>query len=172
MIDKSELIKYFLLEAEEHVNTLIEGTEELETKGYNKETIESLFRATHTLKGSASIVKFNKVATLSHRLEDLFEALLNEEINYENSLIYPIKQVINAIVGFVNKIHKTGEEKSELDEKVIKSIENILHKKQAFVEEYEPVAFKTFPVSNTVRVELEVIDHILTSLGETLVQKN
>ncbi|MGB9821884.1 response regulator [Thermodesulfovibrio sp.] len=172
MIDKSELIKYFLLEAEEHVNTLIEGTEELETKGYNKETIESLFRATHTLKGSASIVKFNKVATLSHRLEDLFEALLNEEINYENSLIYPIKQVINAIVGFVNEIHKTGEEKSELDEKVIKSIENILHKKQAFVEEYEPVAFKTFPVSNTVRVELEVIDHILTSLGETLVQKN
>ncbi|MGC8796502.1 response regulator [Thermodesulfovibrio sp.] len=172
MIDKSELIKYFLLEAEEHVNTLIEGTEELETKGYNKETIESLFRATHTLKGSASIVKFNKVATLSHRLEDLFEALLNEEINYENSLIYPIKQVINAIVGFVNEIHKTGEEKSELDEKVIKSIENILHKKQTFVEEYEPVAFKTFPVSNTVRVELEVIDHILTSLGETLVQKN
>ncbi len=172
MIDKSELIKYFLLEAEEHVNTLIEGTEELETKGYNKETIESLFRATHTLKGSASIVKFNKVATLSHRLEDLFEALLNEEINYENSLIYPIKQVINAIVGFVNEIHKTGEEKSELDEKVIKSIENILHKKQTFVEEYEPVAFKTFPVSNTVRVELEVIDHILTALGETLVQKN
>ncbi|WP_353683354.1 response regulator [Thermodesulfovibrio sp. 3907-1M] len=172
MIDKSELIKYFLLEAEEHVNTLIEGIEELETKGYNRETIESLFRATHTLKGSASIVKFNKIATLSHRLEDLFEALLNEEINYENSLIYHIKKAIDAIVGFINEIHETGEEKSELDEKFIKSIENILHKKQAFVEECEPAVFKTVPVSNTVRVGLEVIDHILTSLGETLVQKN
>ncbi|GAB5045981.1 hybrid sensor histidine kinase/response regulator [Thermodesulfovibrio sp. TK110] len=172
MIDKSELIKYFLLEAEEHVNTLIEGTEELETKGYNKETVESLFRATHTLKGSASIVKFNKIATISHRLEDLFEALLNEEINYENFLIYHIKKAIDAIVGFVNEVNETGEEKSELDEEVIKSIDNILRKKQIPAEEYEPAVFKALPIGNTVRVGVEVIDHILTSLGETLVQKN
>jgi len=172
MIGKSELIKYFLLEAEEHVNTLIEGTEELETKGYNKDTVESLFRATHTLKGSASLVKFNKIATLSHRLEDLFEALLNKEIEYDNSLIYHIKKVINSIIAFVNEVHKTGEEKSEIDEELIESIDDILYKKQIPSEEYEPAIVENIPLSNTVRVGIELIDNILGSLGETLVQKN
>jgi len=94
MINKSELIKYFLLEADECVNTLIEAIEELEKKGYDKEAIEALFRVTHTLKGSASIVKFDKIAELSHKLEDLFEALLNQELNFDNSLISHIKKLL------------------------------------------------------------------------------
>lgn len=172
-MDKSELIRYFLLEAEEHINTLIEGIEELETKGYDKETIESLFRTTHTLKGSASLFNFNKTATISHRLEDFFESILNEEINYNDSFLYWIKKAIDAILLLVNEVRETGEEKSEIDEEVIKSIDNIIHKKQILsIEQYKTSVFKTSPMINTVRVEIEAIDSIIASLGETLVHKN
>lgn len=172
-MDKSELIRYFLLEAEEHINTLIEGIEELETKGYDKETIESLFRTTHTLKGSASLFNFNKTATISHRLEDFFESILNEEINYNDSFLYWIKKAIDAILLLVNEVRETGKEKSEIDEEVIKSIDNIIHKKQILsIEQYKTSVFKTSPMINTVRVEIEAIDSIIASLGETLVHKN
>jgi len=172
MINKSELIKYFLLEADDCLNVLVEGTEELETKGYNKSTIEGLFRATHTLKGSASIVKFNKITTLSHKLEDLFEALLNEEINYDNSLIYHIRNVINLIVALVNEVHESGEEKSEIEKEVIELIDNILNKKEIPVVQQESIIFDALPVTDNVRVELKVIENIFASLSEVLVQKN
>ncbi|ACI20983.1 response regulator [Thermodesulfovibrio yellowstonii] len=172
MINKSELIKYFLLEADDCLNVLVEGTEELETKGYNKSTIESLFRATHTLKGSASIVKFNKITTLSHKLEDLFEALLNGEINYDNSLIYHIRNVINLIVALVNEVHEAGEEKSEIEKEVIELIDNILNKKEIPAVQQKSVIFDALPVTDNVRVELKVIENIFASLSEVLVQKN
>ncbi|MBC7189894.1 Hpt domain-containing protein, partial [Candidatus Aerophobetes bacterium] len=172
MINKSELIKYFLLEADDCLNILVEGTEELETKGYNKSTIESLFRATHTLKGSASIVKFNKITTLSHKLEDLFEALLNGEINYDNSLIYHIRNVINLIVALVNEVHEAGEEKSEIEKEVIELIDNILNKKEIPAVQQKSVIFDALPVTDNVRVELKVIENIFASLSEVLVQKN
>lgn len=171
-MDKSELIKYFLLEADECVNTLIEGIEELETKGYNKDTVESLFRTTHTLKGSASIVKFNKIATLSHKLEDLFEALLNGEINYDDSLVYHVKKIVNSIIALVNEVHETGEEKSDVEQELIEIIDNILNKKQVSVEQYEPAVFETLPITNTVKVDLRLIENIFASLSEVLVQKN
>ncbi|WP_028844847.1 response regulator [Thermodesulfovibrio thiophilus] len=172
MINKSELIKYFLLEADECVNTLIEAIEELEKNGYDKEAIEALFRVTHTLKGSASIVKFDKIAELSHKLEDLFEALLNQELNFDNSLISHIKKIINLIVTLVNEVHETGEEKSNIDQELIELIDDILSSKEMPVKQYEPTTFEVLPITNTVRVELGLIEHIFTSLGEVLVQKN
>lgn len=171
MINKSELIKYFLLEADDCLNILVEGTEELETKGYNKSTIESLFRATHTLKGSASIVKFNKITTLSHKLEDLFEALLNGEINYDNSLIYHIRNVINLIVALVNEVHEAGEEKSEIEKEVIELIDNILNKKEIPAVQQKSVIFDALPVTDNVRVELKVIENIFASLSGFLFRK-
>lgn len=172
MINKSELIKYFLLEADDCLNILIEGTEELETKGYNKDTVETLFRVTHTLKGSASIVKFNKIATLSHKLEDLFEALLNGEIDYDNSLIYHIRNIINLIVALVNEVHESGEEKIEIEKEVTELIDNILNKKHVPIVQQESIFYNVLPMTNTVRVELKLIENIFASLSEVLVNKN
>lgn len=172
MINRPALLSYFLLEADECVNSLIEGLENLETKGYSGETLESLFRTTHTLKGSASIVKFNKTTTLSHKLEDFFEALLNRELNYEKSFIPVIKKVVNAIVALVNEIHEFGEEKSDIDSELIELIDNILHEKHLVIKEFDVSPIEVIPVTNTVRVELRMIEDIVASLGELLVQRN
>lgn len=173
MINQDELIRYFLLEAEEYVNNLLEGIEELETKGYNKETIEELFRVTHTLKGSASIVKFNKISTLSHRLEDLFESILNKEIEYSQSLVDVIKKVVNMIIVFVNEVSKTNEEKSEIDQTVIKLIDDILDRKEIPAQAVTTQErFEVLPVTNTVRVELSLIEKIFSILGEVLLHRN
>ena len=173
MITQNELIKYFLSEAEDHINTLIEGIEDLETKGYTKETLESLFRATHTLKGSAAIVKLDKISFLSHKLEDLFEAILNGEIKYDNSLNRVIKNVINLISLYINEVSTNEAEKTELNQDIINLLDNILEKKEAVIEQPEVVTtFEALPIVNTVRVDIRAIDNILTLLGEILVQKN
>ncbi|MCS7163733.1 MAG: ATP-binding protein [Thermodesulfovibrio sp.] len=156
MLNNQETIKNFLLEADDYLNILIEGVEELEIKGYNKETLESLSKVAYALKNSASNFNFNKIVTVSQKLEELFKALLNEEIKYDKSFVYQIKNEINLIETMINEIYKSGKENSE-----IKSL--IKH---------EPIIFKTLLGKDRVRVSLSLIEKVYDSLGEILVQKN
>lgn len=172
MIEQAELIKYFLLESEDYVNTLIEGIEELENKGFNYETLEVLYRTTHTLKGSASIVKFNKIASLAHKLEDLFEALIKKEIPDDLSLLNIIRKVVNIIISLINEIVQYNEEKSEIDEKLIALIDEIVNKKTITKVEEVSETYSPLPTINSVRVDLNLIDSILGILSEIIVQKN
>lgn len=173
MIDQTELIKYFLLESEDYINTLIEGLEDLENKGFSQETLEALYRATHTLKGSASIVKFNKIATLAHKLEDLFEAIINKEIQQDISLLNIIRRIVNSIISLINEVSQHNEERAELDSNLINLIDEIISKKVILqMEEEAQETYAALPVINSVRVDLAVIDNILDLLGEIIVQKN
>lgn len=174
MINQSELIKYFLLEAEEYINTLIEGLEDLDNRGYSKETVEALYRATHTLKGSAAIVKFNKIATLSHKLEDLFEALLNNSISFETSVIRIAKNIVNTIINFLSEVTQFSKEKSDLDNDLLKLVDNLIEgkidtvQKNLLVEEVTTVS----TITNSVRVDLRQIENLIDILSEVIVQKN
>jgi len=172
MIKQEELIKYFLLESEEYINTLIEGLEDLEHKGYNKDTLEALYRATHTLKGSASIVKSNKIAILAHKLEDLFEALMNDEIEYEPSILNVIKKVINVIVSLINELSKFKQEQSEIDDNLLRLIEDIIERKISYQPEQVTETYIPMPMLNFVRVDLSHIENIFDILGEIIMHKN
>ncbi|MCX8033827.1 MAG: response regulator [Thermodesulfovibrio sp.] len=172
MIDQTELIKYFLLESEEYINTLIEGLEDLENKGFSQETLESIYRAIHTLKGSASIVKFNKIATLAHKLEDLFDSIINNEIQQDISIINIARRVVNSIITLINEVSTYNEEKSELDSNLVNLIDEIVEKKVILQIEEAQDTYVSLPMTNAVRVELSVIDSLFDILSEIIVQKN
>jgi len=55
-IDRSELLEYFLAEAEDYLNVLSRGIPELAVTADRNTLLEELFRAAHTLKGAAAIV--------------------------------------------------------------------------------------------------------------------
>ena len=67
---------FFVEEAEEHLGVLEEGLLQLEKDpSGSDEIIEPLFRSAHTLKGSANLVNVTDVGSISHRLEDMLEAI-------------------------------------------------------------------------------------------------
>lgn len=69
-------LQFFFEEAEEHLATLEKGLLQLEqTSVVDPAAIEELFRAAHTLKGSAGLVKLKTIARIAHRLEDALEGL-------------------------------------------------------------------------------------------------
>lgn len=71
---------FFLDEAAEHLGVLEEGLLQLEKDAsLTGQLIEPLFRAAHTLKGSANLVNVTNVGSIAHRLEDLLEAVRDGE---------------------------------------------------------------------------------------------
>lgn len=72
----AEVMSYFAPEAQEYINTIEETVLHLERNPTNQETIQELFRTTHTLKGSAYTVGFQVIGDVVHPLEDFMGAVM------------------------------------------------------------------------------------------------
>src|SRR5574341_876976 len=70
-LDKSEIIEFFLVEAGEHVQNLNAGLLSLEKNPGDTSMIDQLFRAAHTLKGSAAMMGFQGISDVAHTAEDM-----------------------------------------------------------------------------------------------------
>ena len=70
-LDKSGIIEFFLVEAGEHLQNLNSGLLALEKTPDDRAVIDELFRAAHTLKGSAAMMGFQGVSDVAHKAEDM-----------------------------------------------------------------------------------------------------
>lgn len=67
------LLEAFIHETDEMLEQLDEILLESErAKSITEENINSIFRITHTIKGSAAMMSFNTISTLAHSVEDVF----------------------------------------------------------------------------------------------------
>lgn len=73
--DMSQYLSLFLDEAEEQLQQLDEAIVLLEQEPNNRELLNKIFRIAHTLKGSSASMGFEKMATLTHRMESVLDSL-------------------------------------------------------------------------------------------------
>lgn len=77
---KPEYRAAFIEEAEEHLNGWEEALLHLEQSPNDTEIINEMFRAIHTLKGSAGFIGFEKLQRLNHDLENALQQVRDGEI--------------------------------------------------------------------------------------------
>lgn len=71
----SEVASYFSPEAQEYIETIETALLRLEKYPDDVESVQQLFRTTHTLKGSAHTVGFKSIGDLIHHVEDFVGAV-------------------------------------------------------------------------------------------------
>jgi two-component system chemotaxis sensor kinase CheA len=69
------VLQIFFDEAEELLRTFEDGVLGLESAPQDRELLNSIFRAAHTLKGNSSMLGFDRIATVTHALEELLVRL-------------------------------------------------------------------------------------------------
>ena len=74
-----EILEFFQPEAEEHLQIVSDCLLSLEGNN-NPEEINRLFRAIHTVKGSAAQVGLRRLGSIAHRVEDLIGRLRDGEL--------------------------------------------------------------------------------------------
>src|SRR5438093_7418911 len=72
---EAEILEYFVPEAQEYLEAISSCLLKMEKDPMNTDTIHQLFRAAHTLKGSAYTVGFQAIGDLTHHLEDIMGAI-------------------------------------------------------------------------------------------------
>ena len=98
-INKAELVEFFLMESEEHLETILNGLIVLEKDPDNWSIIDEMFRSAHTVKGSASMVGFVNVSEVAHKLEDILDDFRKGLFKAESD---DILQVVSVMDKFAN----------------------------------------------------------------------
>ena len=94
-----EILGFFQPEAEEHLQIVSDCLLSLEGNN-NPEEINRLFRAIHTVKGSAAQVGLRRLGGIAHRVEDLIGRLRDGEIE-------PYPAVVDLCLASVDVLKKT-----------------------------------------------------------------
>ncbi|MCS7172069.1 MAG: chemotaxis protein CheA [Armatimonadetes bacterium] len=113
----AKLLPTFLAEAEEHLQILEEGVLQLEREGADAGLVQSLFRSAHTLKGSAAALGFRRMAELTHRMEEVLDALRGGRRSAEG-LADLLLACVDALRSLRQEVAETGEERTEVGELV------------------------------------------------------
>ncbi len=85
MIDKFKA--KFVEEAQDNVRDLEEALLLLEEDLNNRDIIERIFRAMHSLKGGGAMFGFNDLSDFTHHLETIFDLIRNDKLNADQDII-------------------------------------------------------------------------------------
>lgn len=110
-----ELVKVFMEESEDEIRELESGLIRLEEDKEDEDTINRVFRAAHTIKGSAGLVGFDSVSNYTHTLENILDRIRKKDLTITKKLI----STMLASVDFLKRMIATGSEGEEVDKKEI-----------------------------------------------------
>lgn len=95
--NNEELLKDFFSEAEQQVAQLEQNILVLEHEPTNKDAIDEMFRAAHTLKGAAGTVQMKELASFTHLVEDVMDAIRSGSIAVDERMIDGLLSSIDVI---------------------------------------------------------------------------
>jgi chemosensory pili system protein ChpA (sensor histidine kinase/response regulator) len=190
----AEILEFFVPEAEEHLQAVTECLLALEANP-NSEDINRLFRAMHTIKGSAAQVGLQRIALVAHRAEDLIGRLRDGVLRPSAEIVdlclesadtlkkflyrqWPDEAAMQtAVKSLLGKITRLAPAETEAPaaapaEEGTAPAPEAAPAKEA---EAEPVAGRKEPAaigqSKSVRVALERLDQMMNVVGELVINR-
>ena len=79
-MDVSQYLEIFVEETKEHLQSLSDNLLILEKEPENKDTINEIFRAAHSLKGMAGTMGYKRMQSLTHNMENVFSEIRNDKM--------------------------------------------------------------------------------------------
>ena len=127
-MDVSQYLEIFIDESEEHLQTLSDCIMVLEKEPDNKDTINEVFRAAHSLKGMACTMGFKRMQHLTHDMENVFQEVRSDHIKVTSGMIDLLFKCLDALEGYVDNIKSTSDEGTEDNEVIIKELNDFIAK--------------------------------------------
>jgi chemosensory pili system protein ChpA (sensor histidine kinase/response regulator) len=189
-----EILEFFQPEAEEHLQVVSDCLISLEGNN-NPEEINRLFRAIHTVKGSAAQVGLKRLGAIAHRVEDLIGRLRDGEIE-------PSPAVVDICLESVDVLKKTLHRQWADESEMRAGVDSLLNR----IAEFAPLdaeetlaeassngeAFQANPQeiaapqqarksgkqpaspaasAKSVRIALERLDRMMNTVGELVINR-
>ena len=158
-MDVSQYLEIFIDESSEHLQSLSDCIMTLEKEPDNKDTINEVFRAAHSLKGMAGTMGFKRMQHLTHDMENVFQEVRSDKINVDSAMIDLLFKCLDALDEYLSNIKASSDEGTEDNEIIIKELNDFIAKAQGESVEDEkeaaPVAEASKEVADKTVTEIE-----------------
>ena len=117
-----EIVREFLVEGNENLDTLDRELVQLEKDPRNHATLASVFRTIHTIKGTCGFLGFGKLEAVAHIGENLLSRLRDGELLLNPEIATALLRMVDAVRQMMQSIEAIGNEGERNDEELIKML--------------------------------------------------
>jgi len=109
MNDMAEYRELFVAEAQENLQALSDGALKLERPEEAPAAVDSLFRASHTLKGMAATMGFEGLTRVCHAMEDVLDAVRSGACQATPELADALLASVDSMAGMLGDVAGGGD---------------------------------------------------------------
>ncbi|MEE4351433.1 MAG: chemotaxis protein CheA [Desulfatiglans sp.] len=113
--DDREIIADFVMESLESLGTIEVNLMDLEQDPDDLDTINTIFRPFHTIKGVSAFINLEKINKLAHSTENLLDKARNGEIRIENGVVDLILESTDMLKNMIQGVQEGMEKGTSLD---------------------------------------------------------
>ena len=117
-IDLSQFYQVFFEEAGENLDRMEQQLLEIDIETADDETLNSIFRCAHSVKGGAATFGFSDVAELTHQMETLLDKLRRHELEPTAMMVDVLLQAGDALKAQLAR-HQNGGEGDSVDTRAL-----------------------------------------------------
>jgi len=187
-MDTNQYMDMFLDESHEHLQSLNDGLLSLEDNMEDTSVVNEIFRNAHTLKGMSATMGFNKIAELTHEMEDVLDLIRKEQLKLNEDIIDTLFKCVDSLGQMIDSVGN-GEAEDVVDvSDLVKKLSSISKPDQAAAQAAAPAAAAAAaPAENKISIELADVDkdvikqaqetgmqaiHVRVTLSETCLLKS
>lgn len=201
-MDDQEVINEFLVESNENLARLDQEMIELEQRPKDSALLASIFRTIHTIKGTCGFLGFSILESVTHVAENLLSQIRSGEKEATAERVSLILSTVDAVRAVLAKIEATGSEGDDTFSVLRQRLQTACEKPTTGQEprtelpsepatlavpvepaeatvsgdssaEGEGVAAgKTSIADSTIRVDVGLLDKLMTLVGELVLARN
>lgn len=125
-MEVNQYLEMFIDESKEHLQACSEHLLELEKNPQDLAIVGEIFRSAHTLKGMSATMGFEDLADLTHKMENVLDAIRNDKIKVTPEILDVVFESVDHLEEMVQDIASGGDGKRDVQATVemLKRIES------------------------------------------------
>jgi two-component system chemotaxis sensor kinase CheA len=113
-MEMSQYLEMFIEESKEHLQACNENLLELEKNPSDLRIVNEIFRSAHTLKGMSATMGYEDTADLTHKMENVLDAIRNEKIVVTTAILDVVFTAVDHLEAMVMDIASGGTGKRDV----------------------------------------------------------
>ncbi|MBV4421970.1 chemotaxis protein CheA [Clostridium tyrobutyricum] len=123
-MDTSQYMSMFLEEGMDNLQTLNDSLLQLEKEPDNIDKVNEIFRVAHTIKGMSATMGFNKMAELTHKMEDVLSEFRNGELKVTKDVVTVLFKCLDTLEQMLKNIEDGVDDDTSIDD-IMEELEKI-----------------------------------------------
>jgi two-component system, chemotaxis family, sensor kinase CheA len=182
-IQRDIILRNFLVESEDGLRQMEQSILELELHPGDGETIQSIFRVVHTMKGNASLLEIEGLLAFTHTVEDLLDHLRNGKLAVTPEIITLLLDLVDTLRQMVAAAGQGKDETGPGAKNILARISHYLSADKKVVKKQgardnqenlsrpETMGEASYKAARTLRVDVEKLDRLLDLAGELTIAR-